>query len=48
MALLMARGGSFLVCIFIRNFEVKSTFKDKEMIVPCSRQRSFNTLYLVK
>ena len=32
-ALLIARGGSFLVCIFIRNFEVESTYLYKKMIM---------------
>ena len=47
-ATLITRGGSFLACIFIRNFEVNSTYLYKKMIMSSSRQCSFNTLYLVK
>ena len=47
-ALLMVRRGYFLVCIFIRNFEVNFAYLHMKMRVYCSRQRSFTTLHLMK
>ena len=45
--LLIVRGGSFLVCIFIRNFEAKSMYLYKQMIMLSRKEHSFTTLYIV-
>ena len=39
-ALLITKGFSFPACIFIRNFEVNSSYLYKKMIMSSSRQRS--------
>ena len=46
-ALLIAIDSSFFELIFIRNFEAKSTYLYKQMILLSSKQHSFTALYLV-